>query len=79
MTNWRSSVTATLGINVKLNTTSSLQNLTTSHTTHAYTGERERERKHRTHKERRWCIESKNSREEMRVKANMVMQWSLHL
>ncbi len=43
MTNCRSSVTATLGIDVKLHTTSSLYNVTISHTIHAYTGERERE------------------------------------
>jgi len=43
MINWRSRVSATLGIDVKLYTTSSLQNLTTSNTTHACIGERQRE------------------------------------
>ena len=43
MTNWRSSVTATLGTDVQLHTTTSLQNVSTLHTTHAYIGEIERE------------------------------------
>ncbi len=51
MKNWRSSDTATLGIAVKLHTTASLQNVTTSHTIHVYMGERKREQY--KHKEKR--------------------------
>ena len=42
ISDWRSSVTAALGIDVKVYNTSSLQNVTPSHTTYAYIGETKR-------------------------------------
>jgi len=64
MTNWRGSVTATVGIDVKLHAISSLQNVTT---TRLYRREKEK------------TVHTKRNDNAQIGKANTVMQRSPHL